>query len=89
MLHENFNPSKLTLISQKLNTIIRCKILTSNIETTTKSDLKNDIKNIIIIIIIIIMLGFIYRECKSDASGSRCIEFSVKEAGRPLGATRN
>ena len=62
-------------------------MLTSNIETTTKSDLKNDIKNIIIIIII--MLGFIYRECKSDASGSRCIEFSVKEAGRPLGATRN
>ena len=26
---------------------------------------------------------------KSGASGSRCIGFSVKEAGRPLGATRN
>ena len=26
---------------------------------------------------------------KSGASGCRCIGFSVKEAGRPLGATRN
>ena len=26
---------------------------------------------------------------KSGASGCRCTGFSVKEAGRPLGATRN
>jgi len=26
---------------------------------------------------------------KSGANGSRCIGFSVKEAGRPLGANRN
>ena len=32
LLHENFNPSQSALISQKLNTIIGCEILTSNME---------------------------------------------------------
>ena len=46
---------------------------------------------VLIIIIIIIIIKIIIMEIKdkSGASGSRCIGFSVKEAGRLLGATRN
>ena len=44
LLHENFNASESTLISQKLNTIIGCKILTSKIEIYHEKRLKNDKK---------------------------------------------
>ena len=44
---------------------------------------------VLIIIIIIIKIIIMEIKDKSGASGSRCIGFSVKEAGRLLGATRN
>ena len=55
------------------------------------------IKVILTMIIIIIIIKRKLKEIKKDleikdksgASGSRCIGFSVKEAGRPIGATRN
>ena len=60
MLHENYNPSESRLISQKLNAIIGCKILTSNIEINHekrfKKRYKNKKENIVLIIIIIMII---------------------------------